>query len=52
MKDSIKSLKDTPFYWVDDQETMDKALEVMRAELKECPVLAVDLEYAHGDTSK
>ena len=32
--------------------TMVEALALMRKELQKCPLLAVDLEYAHGDTTK
>ena len=52
LKDQIRSLKETPFFWVDDEKSLEESLHAMNKELKECPLLAVDLEYAHGDSSK
>ena len=49
LKDQINNLAETPYLWVDDQETMDKAIKQLYSELEKCPLLAVDLEYAHAD---
>ena len=41
----IRSLKETPLFWIDSEESLEKSLDRMEDELKSCPLLAVDLEY-------
>ena len=45
MKNKLKALEDTPLFWIDSAESMVEALNQIRLELKQFPVLGVDLEY-------
>ena len=49
INDQIKPLRDTEFFWVDHRLQLDEILPWLYAELKEKPILAVDLEFAHAD---
>ena len=49
-------MEDTPFHWIDNEDTMQEGLAVLIDELKQCPLLAVDLEFCDvklddGDSS-
>jgi len=37
--------------WVDNKEKMKEAIELMNIQLQKCPLLAIDLEYAHSSKS-
>lgn len=45
MRPQIPECGETPLYWVDSEGTLEESLIKMSAELKECPLLACDLEY-------
>ena len=45
MSAQIRPLEETELLWVDTPEQLQQATERIRSELKECPLLAVDLEY-------
>lgn len=51
LKDQISSLQATPFFWVDEVDSYASSLQRIHQEMQECPLLAVDLEYAHADPS-
>lgn len=38
-------MEDTPFYWIENQNELNDGLKQLVAELNQCPLLAVDLEY-------
>lgn len=41
----MKPLQYMPFLWVDNKESLDLAITEINEHLKECNLLAVDLEY-------
>jgi hypothetical protein len=41
----MKPLQYTPFLWVDSAVLLSQSVEEMSQHLKECNLLAVDLEY-------